>query len=217
VQVYLKEEVLVEQLVRNLIPFKGFLEVSAQMSSERINYEKIGRDIGVDNKTVQSYFDILEETFLGVRLPAFHRSVRKSQLMQPKFYWFDLGVQRFLSGAARSPLVPGTSAYGEAFETFLINEIHRYNLDMELDYKLSYLQTKNGPEVDLILSRGKESIALEIKSSKRVDIADVNKFEALAADIPGVKKMIFLSQDMKGQQRIGNVKCIPWTQVFQEL
>lgn len=216
VQVYLKEEVLIEQLIRNLAPFKSFLEVSAQMNGERLNYEKIGRDIGVENRTVQSYFDILEETFLGTRLPAFHVSVRKSQLMQPKFYWFDLGVQRALSGQLDSRLVPQTVAYGNAFETFFVNEVLRLNLDVGLDWRPSYLQTKNGPEIDLILSRGTQHMAVEIKSTAKVDLIEVGRFHALAKDVPGLSHAWFVSRDPK-RQEINGVDCAPWQTALSEM
>lgn len=73
---YLKEEVWNEQIIRKLEPFSYFLEVAAQMNGRVLNFSKIGRNIGVDTKTVQSYFQILEDTLLGFVLPPFHRSLR---------------------------------------------------------------------------------------------------------------------------------------------
>ena len=215
-QVYLKEEILIEQLVRNLVPFKGFLEISAQMDGKLINYEAIARNIHADNKTVQSYFDILEETYLGSRLFPIHKSIRKSQKQAPKFYWFDSGVQRFLAGTIHSPLVPGTSAYGNAFESFVINELTRFNSYRELDYRFSYLQTQHNAEIDLILSRGHENIAIEIKSNQRIDPIEVRKLENLACDLPNQTRVFYLSQD-PSRQKIGKVNCLPWTEVFNEL
>lgn len=208
-QLYLKEEVLIEQLVRNVTPFRGFLEISAQMNCERLNYQKIARDVGVDHKTIQTYFDILEDTHLGFRLPAFHLSIRKSQLLQQKFYWFDGGVQRFLSGHSHAPLMPKTSAYGDAFEAWMMNEIFRLNHYLGWDARLSYLQTKNGTEIDLILTRAKQSTAIEIKSSEHVDYVEIGKFEAISKDIPGIIKIILVSQDKK-EQRFGKVDALFW-------
>lgn len=215
-QTYLKEEILVEQLVRNLPPFKNFLEIAAQMNCERLNYEKIARDISVENRTVQSYFEILEDTFLGLRLPAFHLSIRKSQRFAPKFYWFDPGVQRFLNGSIHSPLTRGTSAYGEAFESFVVNEIIRASAYRELDYRASFLETKHGAEIDLILSRGREHWAIEIKSTARVDAIEAAKLEAIARDIPGKRRLFYLSQDGKNL-RIGQVECMHWMEFFNVL
>lgn len=215
-QTYLKEEILIEQLIRKLAPFKNFLEIAAQMNAERLNYEKIAVQVGVDNKTIQTYFDILEETYLGIRLSAYHQSIRKSQLLTPKFYWFDLGVKRFLTGEIYSKIIRNTFTYGREFETFIINEMIKLNSYKELDYRFSYLQTKNGPEIDLILTRGKTLIALEIKSNQKVDTKEVKTFEKLAQDLPGQKRLYYISQDPHTIQ-LGKVHCVHWQEGIQEI
>ena len=58
---YIKEEIVAEQLVRNLEPFREFLTVAAQCSGKVINYSNISRDVGVQSPTVKTYFQILEE------------------------------------------------------------------------------------------------------------------------------------------------------------
>ncbi|HCU23477.1 MAG TPA: ATPase, partial [Deltaproteobacteria bacterium] len=97
-ETYLKEEIITEQIVRNLPPFRRFLDVAAQMNTEVINYSNIAKDIHSDPKTVSGYYDILEDTLLGFRLHAYHRSIRQRQKKAAKFYLFDTGVARTLSG-----------------------------------------------------------------------------------------------------------------------
>ncbi|MCB0362860.1 MAG: ATP-binding protein, partial [Bdellovibrionales bacterium] len=55
VKTYLREEIQVEQLIRKLNPFRDFLEIAAQCNGKIINYSKIARDVGVDDKTIQNY------------------------------------------------------------------------------------------------------------------------------------------------------------------
>ena len=121
-----------------------------------------------------------------------------------------------MNGSIHSPLLRGTSAYGEAFESFLINEIIRANAYRELDYRVSFLETKHGAEIDLLLSRGREHWAIEIKSSTRVDPIEAAKLEAIAGDIPGKKRLVYLSQDGKNM-RIGQVECMNWVDFFSVL
>ncbi len=106
---YLKEEILQEQLTRKIEPFNYFLEVAAQADGKITNFSKIAKEVGVDTKTIISYFSILEETLMGFFLPAYHRSVRKRQKQSPKFYFFDLGVRRTLEGSLKNKLVPRTN------------------------------------------------------------------------------------------------------------
>lgn len=166
IQIYLKEEVLVEQLIRKVKPFKDFLEISAQCNGQIINYSNIARELRIDYTTVQSYFDILIDTYLGFYLKSFNRSVRKQQNQAPKFFLFDTGITRALLNKSKIPLEKGNYEYGRAFEHFIILELIRLNSYYETNLKLSYLRDSSGQEVDLIIQKpdGQE-ILVEIKSS----------------------------------------------------
>lgn len=204
---YVKFEIQLEHLVKNVDPYRDFLEVAAQTNSKILNYTKIARELGVDPKTVKQFYDIVEDTYLGFRLPAFHRSLRKSQLLSPKFYYYDIGVKRSLEGAIHSAPVPGTSYYGEVFEHFVILEFHRMNEYLETNFRLSYLSTKEGGEVDLVLSKGKKLILIEIKSSERVDEMEVNKLARFGKDLS--PHLYYLSRD-PNVQWVSDVQCLPW-------
>ncbi len=205
---YLKEEIMSEQLVRNVDGFRNFLEVAAQMNAKAINYSKIGREAGVEDKTVQTYYEILQDTLVGFLLPSFHRSVRKAQTMRSKFYFFDLGVVRALENSLDSPPVVGTSGYGVYFESFLINEIYRCNAYSQKDYKLSHYQTSTGQEIDLVLSKGKKTILIEIKSTSRIDPKEVQHFEMISEGFKGAEKF-YLSLDPVAS-KIQGVNCLHW-------
>lgn len=95
---YLKEEVWEEQYIRELDPFRHFLEVAAQGNGNIINFSNIARDVGVGAQIIQKYFSILEDTLLGFFLNSFQHSFRKRLSKSPKFYFFDPGVVRTLVG-----------------------------------------------------------------------------------------------------------------------
>ena len=213
---YLREEITVEQLVRKITPFRAFLETAAQSNGQIINYSKIADDVGVDTKTVQTYFDILEDTLLGFRLNPYHRSVRKRQRANPKFYFFDLGVKRALERTLSQSLVQGTYGYGNAFEHFVILELFRYNEYKRMDWKFSYLRTKDDAEIDLIVERpGMPTALIEIKSAAKVSERDVGKFEALVRDF-GECRAFLLSLDAN-RKFIGSVLFIHWSEIFREI
>lgn len=206
-QTYLKEEILTEQLIRKLPPFRDFIEILAQNNGKLLNIEKFANDVGVDNKTISAYLDILEETHLGNVLRPFAPSLRKSQLLQPKFYYFDQGVKRKLDGTLGTPLLESTSAFGEAFESWLINEIIRLLSYRDRDERVSFYKSKNGPEIDLILSKGRRRTFIEIKSTAKIDEKEVRAFENLTRDFDPDKRLIYLSRDSH-EARIGNVECL---------
>lgn len=206
---YLKEEIWGEQIVRNLDPFRRFLEVAAQSNGKIINASVMARDVGVDVKTVQSYFHILEDTLIGFLLEPFRHSFRKRLSMKPKFYFFDTGVARALQRTLTVPLLPQTSAFGEAFEHLVILEAGRLHAYRPRDYRFSYLMTKDGAEIDLIVERpGREILAIEIKSSDNVTPEMLGQFRKLVNDL-GLSAGYCLSRD-KLARKIGNIEVLPW-------
>lgn len=213
---YLREEIIVEQLVRKIDPFRVFLEVAGQTSGSIVNFSKVARDVGVEDKTVRVYFDILRDTLIGFYLPAFHRSVRKQQRQSPKFYFFDPGVRRALEGLLNVPVRSGTYEYGRSFEQFIICECARLNEYLRLDYKMSYLRTKDDAEIDLIVQRpAQPDLLIEIKSYDRLDPIDARKLQRLAADWPGKASAQIWSRD-PNRKIVDGVSCIPWEEGLAE-
>ena len=214
-QTYLKEEILQEQIVRTGVTFQNFLAVAAQENGKLINFSKIAKDIGADVKTVQNYFQILEDTLVGFFLPAYHRSVRKSVGQAPKFYLFDLGIKRALEGALQQDLKSSTSLYGDSFEHFFITEFIRLNNYSRSDYLTYQYHTNTGGEVDLVATRGKEILAIEIKSYTQIREEDALKFSKAAGDIKATKKVL-VSQDQVSTT-IKDVSCTNWQAFLKTL
>lgn len=211
---YLKEEIVAEQAVRNLEPFRDFLEVAAQHSGKIINNSKIAKDVGVQIQTVQNYFQILCDTHMGFYLPAFHRSIRKSQKESPKFYFFDNGVKKALEKSLDSKPSPSTSAFGELFEAFFIQEVFRLNEYFNLDWKLSYFQTKNNAEVDLILTKSRITILIEIKSYEKKNPIHIEKLNRLAPDFKS--KAYLVSRDYF-EESSSSTTCLHWKSFLEKL
>lgn len=208
---YLKEEIWNEHIVRKLDPFAQFLEIAAQMNGRVLNFTSIARDAGVDTKTVQSYFQILEDTLLGFFLPPYNPSERKRETSNPKFYFFDPGVKRALERTLTVPVSPRTYAYGEAFEHWVILEAMRRNEYLKRDFRLSYIRTHSGAEIDLVLERpGRGPALIEIESAERVDASMTKYLEKFRKEIPRAETFL-LSLDPV-PQKIGEVTCLPWQQ-----
>lgn len=217
VQTYLKEEVVAEQLVRDLVPFRRFLAVAAQMNEKIINFAAIARDVGVDTKTVQTYFQILEDTYLGFFLEPYDRSVRKRQKQAPKFYWFDPGVKRALEQATSIPLQESTSAYGNAFEHWILLEFIKTDAYRETDFRFSYLRTKDDAEIDLIVERpGRPKALIEIKSSSRIDDVEIRRLERLAKAFKKDPVECFFICREETPRRSGLTQILPWQDCIQK-
>ena len=166
-ETYLQEEIRAEALTRNVGGFSRFLEIAARQNGQVTNAAAISRDAAVSRSTVQNYFEILIDTLIGAWLPAWKLKRATKQAAHPKFYLFDCGVARALSGRIAYP--PSPEERGALLETLLLGEIRAYVAYRELRYPLHYWRTHDGAEVDLLCETGAGFVAVEMKASKRWD------------------------------------------------
>ena len=211
---YLKEEIGREQFVKNLMPFRRFLEVAAQCNGTIINYASIARDTHLDEKTVKNYFVLLEDTLIGYILEPYHGSLRKRVHQKPKFYFFDTGIVRALAQHLTIPLLPSTSAYGKAFEHFFINECIKLATYYQKEFKFSYLRTVNDQEIDLIIERPNQAtLLIEIKSAREVYPEMFKPLQRLHDIFPDAL-MLGVSNDPYAKI-FGEIKALPWQQAIE--
>lgn len=188
-QTYLRQEIQAEAIVRNIGGFSRFLDVAAAQSGELVNYSAISRDAGLPIRTVQEYFQILDDTLLALRLEPWRHSPRARLVAHPRVYLFDIGVLNALCHRLDAPGDPVLR--GKLFEHFVVLECARL-----LDYagsesRLFFWRTNHGAEVDLLLERhGKVRLAVEIKAKRRIDGADLGGLRSFADQHPGVARVV---------------------------
>ena len=202
IEVYLKEEIKEEALVRSLTSFQRFLEVAAMTDGEMINNNNIAQDCGVSATTVNSYFDILEDTLIGYRIPAFRRVMKRRLMQAPRFYYFDIGVANHL--LHRKELVRGSTDYGHAFEHLIIQELYAWIHYQHVDEELSYWRTYTGIEVDVVI--GDARVAIEIKSVEEVMPKHLKGLKAFGEEHPQSRRIIVSFDPIN--RRMGDVECI---------
>lgn len=210
---YLREEIQQEALVRKIDAFSRFLDVAGQYHCEIIDATKIAEAAGVSSQTIADYLQILEDTFLGWRLPGWSASVRKQLRTTPKLYLFDNGVANALRGELGVELRESSARYGKLFEAWVIQELFRLNDYRQWDFKFSYWLTSTGIEVDIVVSRGASQplAAIEIKSSKSPTEKDIKGLLRFREEYPKAK-LVVLSRTSKPYSLKG-VDILPWEQM----
>ena len=211
IDVYLKEEIKEEALVRNLDAFHRFLEVAALTDGEIINNNNIAQECGVHATTVNSYFDILEDTLIGYRIPAYTKVMKRRLVQAPRFYYFDIGIANHL--LHRKDLVRGTTDYGHAFEHLVVQELVAYLHYTHSEERLSYWRTYTGIEVDAII--GDARVAIEIKSTEEVQNKHLKNLKSFAEEHPQ-SRLIVVSLDVF-TRHIDNIECLYVMDFFQQL
>ena len=202
IQVYLKEEIKEEALVRNLNAFHRFLEVAALTDGEMVNNNNIAQDCGVSATTVSAYFDILEDTLIGYRIPAFIKVMQRRLVQAPRFYYFDIGIANHL--LHRKQLTRGTADYGHAFEHLVVQEVYAWLHYTHSEEILSYWRTYTGLEVDMVI--GEARVAIEVKSAEEVLPRHLRGLKAFGEEHPQSRRLL-VSLD-KFNRRMGEVECL---------
>lgn len=213
-ETYLREEIQAEGLVRSLGGFSRFLDVAAAQCGELVNFSDVGRQAQIPTKTVQSYYDILEDTLVGLRLEGYHRSVRRRLTRHPKFYLFDLGVTNSINRRLGEPPDPMTR--GRLFEQWVVLETHRQLSYRQSEARLFYWRTNTGAEVDLLIERaGKILAACEIKTSRHLTGADLTGLRSFHRDHPETPLYVVGAGDQR--YRLEGVEVLPWSHYIKTL
>ena len=168
--VHLEEEIRREALVRDWGGFVRFLQLTARESGQIVNYAAISQEAGISQHTVKSHYQLLEDMFVGFRVPAYTRSPRKNLLSTPKFLLFDLGVRNAAAGLRPSEELVKVDP-GTMFEQWVGIELW-IRLQYLGDGTLYYLRTRDGAEVDYIIERGETLTAVEVKWTQRPTASD---------------------------------------------
>ncbi len=211
---YLKEEIIAEGVVQNLPAFSEFLRVAALTSAEILNYTNVGRECGVSAKVVRRYFEILEDTLLGFRIPPWRGSKTRRLIETEKFYLFDVGVANFL--ARRTPR-SGVPEFGKAFEQYILMELMAFKAYRQPDLEITFWRTVHGHEVDFILND--REAAIEIKASERVHEGHLKGLGALPTDAPVGRRYVvcFEREPRTVTDSHGEIAVLPWQDFLERL
>ncbi len=190
VQLYLREEIRGEALVRNLPGFVRFLPIAALAHGQVVNVAGIARDSGTARSTVQGYLEILEDTLLAWRLAAFETRLRVRERKHPKLYWLDPGLVRAVKkqlGAVSS------EETGSLFEGWIHTLLRAYGDTGSLFDEIAYWAPAEARsvEVDFLLQRGGEHLALEVKAGARFAPAWLSGLTAIG-DLPRLARRVLV-------------------------
>jgi uncharacterized protein len=210
---YLREEVQQEALVRNLAVFHRFLEAATLSQAAFLNVQAVASDCGIPRKTAESYFGLLEDLLLAIRLPVFRRRAARKLTTHPKFFLFDAGVYRALR--PRGPLDSDDEIDGAAIETLVMQSVRAENANHDLGYELFSWRTGRGKEVDLVAYGPRGLHAFELKRSSRFREADLAGLRLFLKDYPEARGHFLYGGTM--HYRFGAIHVSPLGEALLQL
>jgi predicted AAA+ superfamily ATPase len=210
VVLYLEEEIRREALVRDLGAFQQFLELAALESGQIVNLSALSRETGVPLPTLRGYYQVLEDTFVGYRIPAFGQGGRKRVLTTPRFLFFDPGVRNAASRLGFSPAVLKTQS-GLLLENWVGLELYHRCLHAGRTHRLSFWRTAHGAEVDYVLDTPDETIPIEVKWTESPHATDTRHLNLFLDTYPDRARRGFLVCRCSAPRKMDDrITAVPW-------
>jgi len=203
---YLREEIQAEALVRNLGGFSRLLDLMAASSGHILNVQALCRQAGLGYETARRYIEVLEDTLIMFRVPAWSGSSRSSAVGHPRLFLFDIGVRNAL---LRRPLdAPLPDERGILLEHFVACELHRRLRTLWPEAALFHYRTRSGAEVDFVLEVGRDLWGIEVRAGHRVARSMLRGLASLAARSDRVKRRIVVYTGER-RQLLNGVEVLP--------
>lgn len=202
---YLREEVQMEGLVRNVGNFARCMEATSFSHASILNVTNVARECHIERKTVEGYLDILEDILLGFRLEVFTKRAKRQLTGHPKFYLFDVGVFRSLRPAG--PLDRPEEIEGQALEGLVAQHLRAWIAYSKKVRELFFWRTRSGVEVDFVVYGPDGLWALEVKNTRQVRPADLTGLLSFKEEYP--KSRAFLLYRGPDRMMTKNILCLP--------
>ena len=210
---YLREEIRAEAAVRNLLGFVRFLPVAAMMHGQTVNASSVARDAGIARTTVNGYLEILDDTLLAMQLPAFEARLRVRERRRPKLYWADPGLVRAVKRQLGPVAVEERGALLEGWVLGLLRAHEHQRIYDEIGY---WAATDSAAEVDFVLTRDGEHLAIEVKASERYNTVMVKGLRAVA-DLRGLVRRILVYRGRRAFTTEDGIDVWPLDSLHQAL
>ncbi|MCK6530665.1 DUF4143 domain-containing protein [Myxococcota bacterium] len=216
VRMYLREEVQAEAAVRNLPGFARFLPIAALMHGQVVNAAGLARDAGVARTTVLGFLEVLEDTLIAFRLPAFEARLRVRERKHPKLFLFDSGVVRALKGRPSPFIAP--EEVGALFEGWVAAVLRAYahHRDLYDDWGYWAPADARGTEVDFVLRRGGEVCAVEAKAGRATSPSDFAGLRAIQG-LPGLVRRVLVCRADRPRRTEDGIDVLPVAAFLAEL
>ncbi len=169
VETYVERDVRQVLNVKDLLAFRSFLELCAGHSGQLVNLSRLGAPAGVSHNTARSWLSVLEAAHLAWRLPSLQKSLGKRLVRAPKLHLVDSGLACWLLGLREPEQLRRHPLRGSIFETWMVAEVRKALTNHGLRPRMSFFRDRAGHEVDLVVERRDDLVAVEAKSGSTID------------------------------------------------
>lgn len=210
IDIYLREEIQAESLVRNIGHYSRFLNLAAEISGKILNYSQIASDSEIPKETLRRFIDILVDTLLAHRLPGYIKlnSSRKAT-QKEKVIIFDTGVRNAILKQHRNTFT--STQLGELFEQWIFLQLKALNQYKQFNWDFFYYRDDLKNEVDLIIDTRKKVIAVEIKWGRTLVESHLKGLRFFASNEKR-KTVCYVVYNGPHAQKMDQITILPYSQ-----
>lgn len=166
VQSYVERDVRQLINVSDLNKFRSFTELCAGRVGQLFNSSSLGNELGIDHKTANRWFSLLETSFIAFYLRPYHRNFNKRITKTPKIYFYDTGLACSLLGIRSKEQLELHPLRGPLFENFIVVEVLKSFYNRGIRPNLYFWRDQTGNEIDMVVDEGGKLYPIEIKSAQ---------------------------------------------------
>ena len=152
--------------IGDISQFQRFMQLVAGRVGQLFNASSIANEVGVESKTITSWFNILEASYITFRLVPYFKNFGKRIVKSPKIYFYDVGLLAYLLGINNQSEMDIHFARGALFENLIVAEAKKHIFNNSLNIRSYFWRDNNGNEIDLLLDKGNDIDTVEIKASQ---------------------------------------------------
>jgi hypothetical protein len=206
VRTYLERDLQALSAIAALPDFRRLMRAACLRIGQLVNQTELGRDVSLAQATVHRYLNLLEASYLLVRLPAYSVNRTKRLIKAPKLYWGDTGIALHLAGSTPE---------GAHLENLVLQDLLAWR-DARLEpAEVMYWRTASGEEVDLVVEAGDSLLPIEIKATARPRLGDVKHLLSFRTEYgKKARAGLLLHTGSQIEWLAPDILAAPWWQVL---
>lgn len=207
IQTYTERDIRQIINVSNLHLFQKFMRLAAGRIGQLLNYNSLAVELGVDPKTIKSWFASLEASFVVFFLQPHHKNFSKRLVKTPKLYFYDTGLACSLLGIRTPQDVQQHWAKGSLFESMVLADLAKNYFNRAQMPPLYFWRDNTGNELDCLIDEGTSQKNVEIKSGTTVTsgyFKGLNYYNALS-NMPAASSFLIYGGKNNSRWKEGTV------------
>ena len=207
VRTYLERDLRNLSAISSLPDFRRLMRAACLRVGQLVNQTELGRDAALPQPTVSRYLNLLETSYLLVRLPAYAVNRTKRLIKSPKLYWGDTGVALHLAQEAEPS--------GACLENLVLHDILAWRASRLDRAEVLYWRTAVGEEVDFVIEAGNRLLPIEVKATGRPRLRDAAHLRAFRAEYGNAARAgLLLHTGAAVEWLAPDVLAAPWWRVL---